>query len=228
MRHLGLPLDHLLDSSSTEGEGFFSSPAKLRISGSFHLGSSTLPCSVLLGAKLTGEVPQNALLGVLIGENWHVGEKTQLSEFLPHGTAFFINELLVHPVTTKPVRVAFLDDDYTTVDTLTAWFREAGYEASGFNTAEELLSETLEEFDAFVVDYLLTEGESARETITLLREKFPGKPIALLTGKLQDGTVSESDVIPMLLALNVLFFEKPVRPSVLAAALQNAIDQHTD
>ena len=47
----------------------------------------------------------------------------------------------------------------------------------------------------------------------------------LLTGKLRDATVSEAELMAVLRSSRVTFFEKPVRPGVLAAALLNHFDQ---
>ena len=57
------------------------------------------------------------------------------------------------------------------------------------------------------------------------RVKVPDAPIVLLTGKLRDGQVSEADLSALLRTANVTFFEKPVRPSVLAATIEKELDQ---
>jgi len=47
----------------------------------------------------------------------------------------------------------------------------------------------------------------------------------LLTGQLRDGTASEATLATILRTQGVTFFEKPVRPAVLTAAIQSSLDR---
>lgn len=226
-RHFGISLDALLagDARISCAENLHMHE-EARLDASLHVGKSVLPCTIVLGPKFSTKVFNGAFfVAVQLGEAWHVSEANQIADFPQQGNTFQVLELVVRSPSAIPVRLAFLDDDPTALEMLTTWFDEVGYQTEGFSTAEQLLAQQLESYDAFVIDFLLAGGHSAKEAINTIRAHFPQKPIALLTGQLQDGTVSESDLVPMLRAMNVLFFEKPVRPSVLAASLQNAIDQ---
>lgn len=72
---------------------------------------------------------------------------------------------------------------------------------------------------------MLAGGDSSQAIIKRIRQTLPDAPIVLLTGKLRDGQASEADLTTMLRTSNVTFFEKPVRPSVLAATIEKELDQ---
>jgi FixJ family two-component response regulator len=133
--------------------------------------------------------------------------------------------LLTPALSNSCIRIAILDDDIGTSETLGEWFTAAGYAASAFTSAEQLLSSQVENYDVFVVDFLLASGDSSQATIKFIRQALPDVPIVLLTGKLRDGQVSEADLSALLRTANVTFFEKPVRPSVLAATIEKELDQ---
>ncbi len=225
-KYLNVSLDRLFgDEQVLVEDHTVSAKEELRLAASLRIGQISLPCSILLGPRLSGRPGKAGLVAVMLGDAWHVGECAEMEELVAQGMAFQVEELLVCQESVKMPCLAFLDDDADAVAMLAEWFTQVGYRAEAFSASQALLAQPLEQFDAFVVDFLLAGGHSAHEVINEIRERFPHKPIVVLTGKLQDGTLSESDLIPTLRTMNVLFFEKPVRPSVLAAALQNAIDQ---
>lgn len=135
-----------------------------------------------------------------------------------------MEELLIRSAPTNLRHIAILDDDRLLATSLTEWFNEAGFKASSFESDAQLLAEKLSAFDGFIVDYLL-DGNSSQEIIAAIRRQMPEAPILLLTGKLRDGEVSESELMAVLRTSNVTFFEKPVRPGVLAATLLSSFDQ---
>ena len=124
-----------------------------------------------------------------------------------------------------PLRVAVIDDDLLAAESLCDWFDDAGGKAQAFASADALLGSDVQQFDAYVVDYILGAGQSSEALIRHLRHLRPQAPIVLLTGRLRDGTASEDSLTTLMRSLKVMFFEKPVRPAVLTAALLNSLDR---
>ncbi|MDX8399708.1 MAG: hypothetical protein R8K20_05615, partial [Gallionellaceae bacterium] len=141
------------------------------------------------------------------------------------GQYYWADQVLLTPTTDRSrIRVAILDDDAGTSETLCEWFNEAGYVAAAFTSCEQLLASKLESHDAFLVDFMLAGGDSSQAMIKNIRQALPDAPIVLLTGKLRDGQASEAELTAMLRTSNVIFFEKPVRPSILAATIAKELD----
>lgn len=122
-------------------------------------------------------------------------------------------------------RIAVLDDDAGSADALTDWFNEVGYEAHAYTSADALLAQPLTQHDAFVVDLILGGGQTSQAIVERIRQAQPEAPIVLLTGQLRDGTASEATLATILRTQGVTFFEKPVRPAVLTAAIQSSLDR---
>jgi CheY-like chemotaxis protein len=87
------------------------------------------------------------------------------------------------------------------------------------------LAEPLTEHDAYVVDLILAGGQTSQALVEQIRIAQPQAPIVLLTGQLRDGTASEATLATILRTQGVTFFEKPVRPAVLTAAIQSSLDR---
>lgn len=188
------------------------------------LAGRNFPCLVRLGALLVGSASKDELITWQRPEGWVVGLAEQLGA-ADQGPFFHADEVIISPPARRRFRIAILDDDPASSEALGEWFNAAGYEAMAFTSGEQLLTSNLASHDAFVVDFLLAGGDSSQEIITRIREQHPEAPVVLLTGKLRDGAVSEADLTAVLRTTNVAFFEKPVRPSVLAATLQNSLDR---
>ena len=188
------------------------------------LAGRNFPCQVRLGALLVGAAGKDELITWQSSEGWVVGLTEQIGPS-EQGPFFHADEVILTPPARRCFRIAILDDDPASSEALGEWFNAAGYEATAFTSGEQLLASNLASHDAFVVDFLLAGGDSSQEIITQIREHHPEAPVVLLTGKLRDGAVSEADLTAVLRTTNVAFFEKPVRPSVLAATLQNSLDR---
>ena len=188
------------------------------------LAGRNFPCLVRLGALLVGAAGKDELITWQIPGGWVVGLAEQIGPS-EQGPFFHADEVILTPPARRCFRIAILDDDAASSEALGEWFNAAGYETAAFTSGEQLLASDLSSHDAFIVDFVLTGGDSSQEIITHIREQRPEAPVVLLTGKLKDGAVSEADLTAVLRTTNVAFFEKPVRPSVLAAALQYNLDQ---
>lgn len=175
-----------------------------------------------LGPMVGEECDHNALVACQTQNGWLVA---CLQDLAPpsNGQCFLVEELLIRAAPTNLRHIAILDDDRLLAASLSEWFNEAGFKASPFESDSQLLAEELSSFDGFIVDYLL-DGNSSQEIIAAIRHQMPEAPILLLTGKLRDGEVSESELMAVLRTSNVTFFEKPVRPGVLAATLLSCFD----
>lgn len=191
---------------------------------SVRLGSFEGNGEARLGPMVAEECDHNALVACQTQNGWQVACLKDLGVTSPYEQCFLVEELLIRSAPTNLRHIAILDDDRLLATSLTEWFNEAGFKASSFESDAQLLAEKLSAFDGFIVDYLL-DGNSSQEIIAAIRRQMPEAPILLLTGKLRDGEVSESELMAVLRTSNVTFFEKPVRPGVLAATLLSSFDQ---
>jgi CheY-like chemotaxis protein len=202
VRHFGASLDQVFSGSphvsiaqDSVSPGTFV-PAQQ--DATFLMDKLELPCMVRLGALAVGTPADNELLTAQKHEVWYVGIKKQFDRHHIGEPFYRADHVLLTPAQPQPgIRIAILDDDIG----------------------------TSENYDAFVVDFLLAGGDSSQATIKQIRHALPDVPIVLLTGKLRDGKVSEADLTTMLRTANVTFYEKPVRPSVLAATIEKELDQ---
>lgn len=188
------------------------------------LAGRNFPCLVRLGALLVGAAGKDELITWQSPEGWVVGLAEQLGA-ADQGPFFHADEVILTPSARRRFRIAILDDDPASSEALGEWFNAAGYEANAFTSSEQLLASNLASHDAFIVDFVLAGGDSSQKIIASIQEQRADAPVVLLTGKLRDGAVSEADLTAVLRTTNVAFFEKPVRPSVLAATLQNSLDR---
>lgn len=157
---------------------------------------------------------------------WLVAAPNALQRLRPQAPRYAVERLQIMPTRGRgDLRVAIVDDDALSAGALCEWFNASGGQCREFSTASALLSEDLCRFDAFVVDFILGPGQSAEALIAHLRQRRPAAPIVLLTGRLRDGTASEDTLTSLMRSLNVMFFEKPVRPAVLMAALLNSLER---
>lgn len=229
VKHFGASLDDLFQAAAA-GEIAPSSAASEygllpHQEARFLLGEHSVQCKVRLGALVSGKVKDAEILAVQNDDGWVVGTSETLEKQHIGGRSFHAEQILLTPETDKPrIRIAILDDDSATSESLCEWFNDAGFAASAFSSSAQLLGAPLDQHDVFIIDYLLAAGESSHETIDVVRRALPTAPILLLTGKLREGLVSETELTTLLRTANVAFFEKPVRPSVLAASIENAMD----
>ena len=184
----------------------------------------SIPCHVRIGAHCVGKPDDSTLLTASTPSGWVVGKLTTLEHQTATLPFFHADKVLLAPkISHPPTRIAILDDEVGVSETLCDWFNAAGYEARAFNSGEQLLADNIEGYSAFIVDFMLSNG-SSQEVIKAIRQCHPQAPIVLLTGKLRNGQASESELASLLRLTNVLFFEKPLRPSVIAATIETQLD----
>ncbi len=188
-----------------------------------------LPCTLHLGAQCApGATDTQELLATHLGQSWVVGSAARVLALNPAGTCYRIEQLQLESPDDQPrLRIAVLDDDPCAAQTLVDWFHEMGFDAEPFTSADALLQplQAGSHFDAYVVDLILSGGQTSQGVVEEIRRRQAQVPIILLTGQLRDGTASEATLATMLRTQGVTFFEKPVRPAVLTAAIQSSLDR---
>lgn len=221
-QHHGLSLDDLVrDESGASTQAAPLERANVLLEGGQSPGQVQI--GHLLAPRDQDRVPLQAIRE---GHHWLVGSPPALRRLHPQAPRYAVQRLLLAPAPARaPLRVAVVDDDLLAADSLCDWFDDAGGKAQAFGSADALLSTDLQQYDAFVVDYILGAGQSSEALIRHLRGQRPQAPIVLLTGRLRDGTASEDSLTSLMRSLKVMFFEKPVRPAVLTAALLNSLDR---
>jgi len=211
------------EAGSRGGDGRGGLAASLLVDG------LALPCHIHLGAQCTpGKPCEGELVAAHIGQSWHVGSLSRILALDPAAACYRIDQLQIDaPDGQARMRIAVLDDDLCAVHTLVDWFHEVGFDAEPFTTAATLLQALQDgiRFDAYVVDLILSGGETSQGVVEQIRHLQPQVPVVLLTGQLRDGTASEATLATMLRTQGVTFFEKPVRPTVLTAAIQSSLDR---
>ncbi|HIV72674.1 MAG TPA: hypothetical protein H9903_17190 [Candidatus Aquabacterium excrementipullorum] len=220
--HHGLSLDEL----ARDDPAVSTQAAPLEKATVLLEGAST-PCQVQIGHLLAPRDQDHApVQAVRDGERWLVGAPMALRRLHPLAPRYAVQRLMLTPSAPRaPLRVAVIDDDLLAAESLCDWFDDAGGKAQAFASADALLGSDVQQFDAYVVDYILGAGQSSEALIRHLRHLRPQAPIVLLTGRLRDGTASEDSLTTLMRSLKVMFFEKPVRPAVLTAALLNSLDR---
>jgi CheY-like chemotaxis protein len=171
--------------------------------------SQQWPCHIVVGHLLSPRDQNRVLLqAVRDGSAWLVGPASALARLRPDAPRYALERLVMTADAARPaMRVAVIDDDVNAAESLCEWFDASDMAATPFTSAPAILNANPMQFDAFVVDFILTSGVDSRSLIEHIRMVKPHAPIALLTGHLRDG------------------IEKPVRPGVLAAALHNSMDR---
>lgn len=188
-----------------------------------------LPCDIELGPLCTDEATSSCQGLVAFHhplEGWQVTGQARLQKEAFRGPHYAVAQLQWRNQSEQVrARIAVLDDDIGSADALTDWFNEVGYDAHAYTRSEDLLAQPLTDHDAFVVDLILGGGQTSQALVERIRREQPEAPIVLLTGQLRDGSASEATLATILRTQGVTFFEKPVRPAVLTAAIQSSLDR---
>jgi CheY-like chemotaxis protein len=222
-RHFGVSLGEVFgpgehQGASAEPPRALHHPARLRSE------DQTLPCDIRLGPlEAPGASPLQAVYGP---EGWLVATPNRLDRDGVTGARYGVDHLqLSAPDQPERARIAVVDDDADAAEALSDWFNESGYRAQAYTSPAQLLSAPLDQHDAYVVDLILAGGQTSQALVERIRREQPDAPIVLLTGQLRDGRASEATLTTLLRTQGVTFFEKPVRPAVLTAAIQSKLDR---
>jgi CheY-like chemotaxis protein len=199
-------------------------PATLLIDG------QRQPCDIQLGEQCTQLDATAAHPGLVAMhhpvDGWVVGSLARLAQDQIPAPRYVVDSVQLRQATEQArARIAVLDDDLGSASALTDWFNELGYQAHAYTSSDQLLATPLQDHDAFVVDLILAGGQTSQALVERIRQAQPQAPIVLLTGQLRDGTATEATLATILRTQGVTFFEKPVRPAVLTAAIQSGLDR---
>jgi ActR/RegA family two-component response regulator len=214
--------DH--DPLSTGNDESGSVPAELVVDG------LRWPCRIWVGERV--EVGRTGTLVAMQGSTpavaqWEVKPPAQLGKEADGANAnlYAVRRLVIVPEQAQRYRVAVLDDDRDVADSLSEQFREAGLAAQAFYSPQELSAVlTVQPFDAYVVDWILGK-DTALSMVAAIRSHDPKCPIAMLTGQLVSKRADENEVVTAMQTWRLMFYEKPVRAFIVAAALKQALTE---
>ncbi len=187
------------------------------VPGTLRLGATTLPVQLWLGEAIEKPSPES-VVAVQTSSGWSAlvaGEATE-------GVTYKIERLEATPTLAARRVVAVLDDDRDLTNSICEHFEAGGHDARPFFTIAELASSIeARRYDAYVVDWIIGET-SALKLIAAIRAKDANCPIVVLTAQVMTGVVDEADIADAVKRYGLLFHEKPVRTSILAATLSRA------
>lgn len=232
-RHFGESLDTVfahpvLQAGATVAASHRPAATVARCPADLLIDDVRLPCEVELGLLCEADhaAPDHHLHASRQASGWVVATPTRLRQMGLSAPAYRVDQLhLRSTASAARARIAVVDDDLGSAEALSDWFNEVGYQATAYTSAASLLARPLSEHDAYVVDLILGGGQTSQALVERIRSEQPQAPIVLLTGQLRDGTASEATLTTILRTQGVTFFEKPVRPAVLTAAIQSSLDR---
>lgn len=216
--HVGAGLDELFGVRPAAAAPA-QQPARLHIDG------LQLDCTVRLGPALpAGTRPP--LVARYAEGHWHVGTPAALQTIATSSPHYAVDHLQVQPCREpERPRVAVVDDDPDAAEALSDWLRASGWQAEPYTQPQALMADPPPVHDAYVIDLILAGGQTSQALVERIRANQPHAPIVLLTGQLREGRASEATLATLLRTQDVTFFEKPVRPAVLMAAIQSSLDR---
>jgi ActR/RegA family two-component response regulator len=181
------------------------------------VGGARLPCQLWLGEQVEQPRP-DSLVAVKTSAGWSAVLASEPTD----GVAYRIERLEAKPAAKSRRIIAVLDDDQDLTNSIVAHLEDSGYDARPFyQTAELMASATGQRFDAYVLDWIVGD-RNVLKLIASLRERDAKCPIIVLTAQVLAGVVNEQDIADAVKRFDLVFSEKPVRTSILAATLTRA------
>jgi ActR/RegA family two-component response regulator len=178
-------------------------------------GGAAVPCTIWpVGEPLPGRIgPMVALRDDTTGQ-WTVAPAAEVADSPSYELARLLFERA------PPKRVAVLDDDSDSAQSIVDFLSAKGLDAKPFDCATNLLAAMEDEhFDGFVVDWLLGEN-TAKDLLSKIRVRVPSGPLVILTGQIATGLATEEELVMVGASYRALLFEKPTRPLSIFNALQ--------
>jgi len=207
-RHFGEELGDVVSFGLSDT----STPALLTVD------QARLPCRIWLDERAQ-DAPAGALVAERVGGDWVVSLHKHRG---PVGGKL-VRRLVVQPPSAI-WRVAVLDDQATTADSLTTALKEAGFEAEAFYSEEAVRKAMAQSsFDAYLLDWIVGAGD-ARRLVALIREQDAECPIGVMTGEIDTGRAVETELRDAMKQYGLFFIEKPFRPMLVAAQLSQAFE----
>ena len=131
---------------------------------------------------------------------------------------------IVHSQEMKPqLRIAMLDDDKDTLDSLALTLTNAGCYVTTYTNGDNLVSELEHSLhDAFIVDWLLS-NKTSDYVLKAIREKNDQAKIVILSGQTgADGKADDAEVAEAIRGYKARFLTKPINPAILISSLESA------
>lgn len=114
-------------------------------------------------------------------------------------------------------KLAILDNDKELLELLKSVSNRYGIDASVYETAQEMMQAVdREDYDGYVIDWLLDYSETSEAVIKKIRSKNETMPIILLTGQLNQ---HEREIGETIIEYGVELVEKPTRVFILSSIL---------
>lgn len=226
--HVGAGLDELFGARPAAGAQTATPPASAQPAlhpARLHIDGQQLDCSVRLGLALSARAAC-PLIARYVEGTWHIGTPGALAGLPSSAPCYAVDHLQLQSAgEPERPRIAVIDDDPDAADALSDWLRESGWHAEPYTQPHALMADTAPRYDAYVIDLILAGGQTSQALVERVRASQPRAPIVLLTGQLREGRASEATLATLLRTQDVTFFEKPVRPAVLMAAIQSRLDR---
>ena len=186
------------------------------VNGVMTVGDARLPCQLWIGDVVETPRP-DAIVAVKTAGGWSAVPAREAE-----APVYRIDRLEARPDAILRRVVAVLDDDQDLTDSICAHLDASGYDARPFyRTADLLASAGGQHYDGYIVDWIVGEKSTLR-LIGSLRGQDPKCPIVVLTAQVLSGVVDEADIADAVKRYDLVFSEKPVRTSILAATLERA------
>ena len=182
------------------------------------LGSARVACQLWLGEALDKPIP-GSVVAVRTSDGWAAVPATEATD----GVVYKIERIEARPTAVARKVIAVLDDDQDLTNSICAHFQASGYDARPFYRTADLLSAIgSQQYDAYIIDWIVGE-KSTLKLIGSLRAQDATCPIVVLTAQVLSGVVDEADIADAVKRYGLVFSEKPVRTSILAATLTRAL-----
>ncbi|AXE33701.1 helix-turn-helix domain-containing protein [Chromobacterium phragmitis] len=217
-QYFNIPASSLLvDHSQQEGQ---MPPDNELTPAILHLNnqSGEAHCWIQLGEQLADDSCAPLFLAKRLHDCWHVFPGTQFDG----EDGYEVGYLTIRPpkrANAKRLLVAVLDDK--DADLLSAILVQQGLFALPYQQPQALLQALeREDFDAFVLDWVLGEPTSCMEVIETIRRRSATVPIVVLTGYALE---HESELSRALQTHGVYYIGKPAPGSILALQIKNMV-----
>lgn len=186
--------------------------------GLFLVAGSRIPCRFWLDKRPGATSDLRAWLD---NGDWLVGgaDAARQQDGLPVQSAH------LKPSRPQGPRIAVLDDSQEVTDSLTSYLRSSGFDPCGFTSLQPLEDALAAgtRFGGYVLDWMI-DATNVTRLVEHIRQVDRACPIVVLTGKVRDGEVNESDVARVVAAHKAAYFEKPAPTAIIAAQLERGIE----
>lgn len=207
-KHYSMSLGDLLGEENTAGAH----------EGLFLVAGSRIPCRFWLDKRPGATSDLRARLD---NGEWLVAAADAARD----QEGFPVQSAHLKPAQVQGPRIAVLDDSQEVTDSLTSYLRSTGFDPYGFTSLEPLEHALAEgtRFGGYVLDWMI-DATNVTRLVERIRQVDRACPIVVLTGKVRDGEVNETDIARVVAAHKAAYFEKPAPTAIIAAQLERAIE----